>query len=879
MRLRFLIFFVLSMAALIPVVFFGVWPHSRAFDNELADVTDRHLLLARNMGAALERYDRDVKTTFRTLTLNMVRGTPLVGTQEILSNLNFRHICVAMIKDGTVVHSLNEDVVPCPKRVPPKRFAIFKEIAEKDKVKFTGVLPGPHGGPLIYVVMIIDDLISVGAIKTDYIVALGKAIAFGKRGHAAIVDHKGKVLAHPLLKWRQTMKDLSAVAPVKRMMNKETGVSVFYSPALKEDMIAGFTWVPGPNWGVMIPQPMSELHARADTVRRYAFGVIIAGVLAAAILSWFFSGYLTRPVLAVVNAAREMAAGVRSVRVPSISKAAPHELKALRETFNAMADANEEAHQKLTAVAEAVSSATGENAFEHLARSLARILKVDYVFIGELTVPGGSQVRTMAFYRDGVVGENFDHDLIGTPCENLFGGKACVHEHDVQREFPDDQILKTLEVQCYAGMPLFDPEGVPLGVIFMMNRQPLENLDTAIDLLHILANRAAAELHRHNLEDRLVQAQKMEAVGQLTGGIAHDFNNLLAVIIGNLDIIQEDLEGNAALHPLLEIATKAALSGANLNRQLLAFSRNETLSPEVIDLNEKVSGMFDMLQRTLGATIEIETKRQHGPWTTEVDPAQLESALLNLAVNARDAMPEGGKLIIETMRVRLDDEDVATRPEVTAGEYVRLAVSDTGMGMSREVLAQVFEPFFTTKDVGKGSGLGLSMVFGFSKQSGGHVEIESEEGVGTTVNLYLPYTSRTPAVMREETGTIPMAQGETVLVVEDDPNIRQLAVNILRGLDYAVLEARDGQSALAAMESTTDIDLLLTDMVMPGGMSGSVLAKEAVTRIPDIKVLYMSGYTADTMTHADSRPDTTGLLRKPFRKPELANMVRTALDT
>ena len=273
---------------------------------------------------------------------------------------------MATIDNGTVVHALNEDVAPCPKGIPRKLFAIFKEIASKDEVKFTEVLQGPDGGPLIYVVWIIDELLSVGAIETDYIVELGISISFGERGHAAIIDHKGKILAHPSPEWRQTMKDISAVEPVKRMLNKETGVSIFYSPALNADMIAGFTWVPGPNWGVMIPQPLAEQRARADAVQRYALGVIIAGVLAAALLSWFLSGYLARPVLTVVNAAREMAAGVRSVRVPSISKAAPRELKALRETFNAMANANEEAHQKLTDVAEAVSSATGENTFEHL---------------------------------------------------------------------------------------------------------------------------------------------------------------------------------------------------------------------------------------------------------------------------------------------------------------------------------------------------------------------------------------------------------------------------------------------------------------------------------------------------------------------------------
>jgi PAS domain S-box-containing protein len=243
-------------------------------------------------------------------------------------------------------------------------------------------------------------------------------------------------------------------------------------------------------------------------------------------------------------------------------------------------------------------------------------------------------------------------------------------------------------------------------------------------------------------EAQLRQAQKMEAVGQLTGGMAHDFNNLLGVIIGNLDFLTEALQGNDDLLALTEAATKAALNGASLNRQLLAFSRKQSLSPKVIDLNEHVSAMLEMLRRTLGETIEIEVKQSQGPWTAEADPAQVDGAVLNLALNARDAMPEGGTLTIETMKVRLDDDYASMHAEATPGEYVMLSVTDTGTGMPADVLAQVFEPFFTTKEVGEGSGLGLSMVFGFAKQSGGHAEIESEEGAGTTVKMYLPHVPR-----------------------------------------------------------------------------------------------------------------------------------------
>jgi PAS domain S-box-containing protein len=383
---------------------------------------------------------------------------------------------------------------------------------------------------------------------------------------------------------------------------------------------------------------------------------------------------------------------------------------------------------------------------------------------------------------------------------------------------------------------------------------------------------------QRNIESQLRQAQKMEAVGQLTGGIAHDFNNLLGVVIGNLDYLVEGLQDNANLLVLAQAATKAALSGATLNRQLLAFSRKQNLSPEVIDLNEHIGGMFDMLRRTLGETIDIEAKQIQGPWTANVDPVQLQSAVLNLAVNARDAMPDGGTLTIETRKVRLDDEYAAARSEVTPGEYVMLAVTDTGTGMPPDVLAQVFEPIFTTKDIGKGSGLGLSMVFGFTKQSGGHVEIESAVSLGTTVTLYLPYTQPEPVSKAKKLMNIPRARDETVLLVEDDPDLLKLTSTLLDGLGYRVLRAKDGRSALAALADAERVDLLLTDVVMPGGMSGPALASKAETLQPTIKVLYMSGYAEDVMLSHPHRNVETALLRKPFRKPDLARMVRSVLD-
>lgn len=389
---------------------------------------------------------------------------------------------------------------------------------------------------------------------------------------------------------------------------------------------------------------------------------------------------------------------------------------------------------------------------------------------------------------------------------------------------------------------------------------------------------------RKRLEEQLRQSQKMEAVGQLTGGIAHDFNNLLGVILGNLDILDEQMQANEALFADLDLrklgltAMRAAEKGAKLNGQLLAFSRRQPLAPQAINLNEQIASMVDLLRRTLGEKIDVTVLSDDGLWSCEADPAQVEAALLNLAINARDAMPLGGRLTIELANQILDDTDVVDQDELRPGPYVMLAVRDTGTGIPADVLEHVFEPFFTTKEVGRGSGLGLSMVFGFVKQSNGYVTIESSEDIGTMVKLFLPRSLDTVVGATDEEDELPGAKGETVLVVEDDPDVRKLVVTLVEKLGYPVLEASNGASALAIMSSSTQVDVLLTDVVLPGEMDGSQVAAAAVTCFPEIKVLYMSGYPRDGLAPQGRLDDGIMLLEKPFRKAELARKLRETID-
>ncbi|MGE0573303.1 MAG: PAS domain S-box protein [Reyranella sp.] len=384
------------------------------------------------------------------------------------------------------------------------------------------------------------------------------------------------------------------------------------------------------------------------------------------------------------------------------------------------------------------------------------------------------------------------------------------------------------------------------------------------------------DLTQHNrTEAQLRQAQKMEAVGQLTGGLAHDFNNLLMVILANIDGLLEEQLPASAMSKVKQIE-RSTTRGAELTRQLLAFSRRQPLQPHPTDLNELVSSLGRLLRRTLGADIAIKYRLAPVLERANVDRAQLEAALMNLCLNARDAMPAGGQLVIETEAVDIDEAYVRVTPEARVGPHIMVAVTDTGTGIPPELLDRIFEPFFTTKDASRGTGLGLSMVYGFIKQSNGHVRVASELGHGTTFRLYLPQTVAVEPA--PETRSAPVGGRERILLVEDEQQVRARLVEQLVGLGYEVDERPDGEAGLAAFAAADPpYDLVLTDIVMPGSVSGRALADEAVRLRPGISVVLMSGYTEEVARHGLTHP-RMHLLAKPFRKRDLARIVRQALD-
>jgi PAS domain S-box-containing protein len=430
-----------------------------------------------------------------------------------------------------------------------------------------------------------------------------------------------------------------------------------------------------------------------------------------------------------------------------------------------------------------------------------------------------------------------------------------VRGHDTKRRHKDGSLVD-VRVSC---SPLYDKQHAIRGQV-----TTLEDLRD-----------------RKRIEEQLRQAQKMEAIGNLTGGIAHDFNNLLTIIIGNIDLATSLLDDNKKAKQLIEEALAASLRGADLTRQLLAFGRRQTLKPETVDVNRLVDGMVKLLRRTLGEHVQTHLAEGRDIWPVTIDAAQLDSAIVNLAVNARDAMPNGGKLTIETANATVDDTFAETHPNLKPGDYVVIAVTDTGTGMPPEIVSRIFEPFFTTKEVNKGTGLGLAMVYGFVNQSGGTVTVYSEVGAGTTFRLYLPRAAETATKMQAGTDVRQRRRSrgdEKILVVEDNPGVQQLVSRQLKELGYRVATASDAAEALSVIAGEGGVDVVFSDVIMPGEMNGIDLAEEVARQWPGIKVLLTSGFPEAAIGRSQSRPSAR-ILSKPYRTDDLGRAIFELLET
>jgi PAS domain S-box-containing protein len=462
-------------------------------------------------------------------------------------------------------------------------------------------------------------------------------------------------------------------------------------------------------------------------------------------------------------------------------------------------------------------------------------------------------------------------DILGYGPEDLIGHNATefIHADDLEntrgemRAARRGQVKRSFEARYYH----YDGHEVTLNWMGTWS-EPVKR--------HFFIGRDLTE--KQAAEAQFMQVQKMDAIGQLTGGVAHDFNNVLTVITGTIGILSDAVADRPELAAITKLIDDAAERGAQLTRHLLAFARKQPLQPREIDVNALALEAAKLLHPTLGEQITIVPQLTEDAWPALIDPGQLSTAILNLALNARDAMPGGGTLVLETRNIFLDDGYASMNPDVVAGNYVMIAVSDTGSGIPLELLDRVFDPFFTTKEVGKGTGLGLSMVFGFVKQSGGHIKIYSEEGHGTSVKIYLPRSTGVHETEFEALQNVPITGGdEKILIVEDDALVRQYVVTQIKSLGYAALEAANAAEALSIIDADDNIDLLFTDVIMPGAMNGRQLADEASRRRPDLKTLFTSGYTENAIVHHGRLDSGVLLLVKPYRKSELAKMLRMAL--
>jgi two-component system NtrC family sensor kinase len=518
--------------------------------------------------------------------------------------------------------------------------------------------------------------------------------------------------------------------------------------------------------------------------------------------------------------------------------------------------------------------------FEHFYERLARNTTASYAMIRS---DGEVLARYPIAIRPGIIlpeSSGFRQTIARYPAGGQYTTVSGVDE--LERRF-DVQRLGDLPVYATASLEVSSIRSEWLGWIASQAALgiPLILLFLALEYLTLRRTRDfyAEAARREHVEATLRQSQKMEAVGQLTGGIAHDFNNLLTIIIGNIESLARQFPETSRLHQKITNALEGARRAAQLTHRLLAFSRRQPLDPKPVDANQLISRASELLGRSLGERVEIETVRSAGLWLTEADPAELESAVINLAINARDAMPNGGKVTIETSNSFLDEAYCKQSEGVSPGQYVQISVTDQGIGMHPDAIAKAFEPFFTTKEAGLGTGLGLSQVYGFVRQSGGHIKIYSEVGSGTTVKMYLPRSFHQHAdVAASRSKEIVLGRGECILIVEDDGGVRQYLLELLTDLNYSAKAVDGGEPAITMLgDPSQKIDLLLTDVVMPG-MNGREVAEAALAKRPGLKVLYMTGYSRNAIVHQGRLDPGVALIQKPISEQDLAFRVRSILD-
>ncbi len=1001
------------VVAAVPILAFSVWVQQAALSSEVEAVKEKHLLVAANLTRAISRYLTDVEAGFHMAALHATAEQSSISPQEIEHFLEGLHIHAIKVlaADGKTASEIKTRHVEGPlEHISAENIVDlapeFKRAGETPgRVIFSNLMRDGSGDPGIFIIMAFaEGGAAIGILDMSYVVSIQESISFGVRGHAAIVDATGRVMAHPIAAWREEMKDISFLEPVKQMMAEKTGVAQFYTPAMQADMIAGYTFVPGVGWGVMVPQPFEELEARAASVQHIATMIALGSLLVVGFLSWWLVWFLSRPIQAVAGAAGEIATGEHSARVPEINRFAPEELQTLRNSFNRMGSevgiktaqlsktittlereiagrkkteqALGERDEHILAIMETIldaiitmdsrgriltfnpaaekifgytnAEAVGQNisilvAGDHQARhdnylsSYAKsgpsteavgytrtliaqnkngtafpieLSVSELVQHGEVIFVGAirditERVKTSEALRESR--ERFrgfaesasdwlwemDRDLrytyfsegfyerFGLSADEMLGKSR----RDMMGETTDPEMLAHIEnLENHRPFRDFRYEGtMPNGKVMYLSVSGNPTLDNDGNFVGYRGT-ATDITERRRLGDQLRQAQKMDALGNLAGGVAHEFNNMLVGITGFASMAQDDIDNPEIVAMSLKEISAAADRAAALTQELLTFSRKKVAKLSVINLQDMVMESANFLQTLIGKNVEISFAMERGDARVEIDPGQFSQALTNLVINARDVMPDGGRITVNATNPDVY-KIAALKQKQGKGfadiNYVCMCVTDNGTGMDASTRAQLFEPFFTTKPQGKGTGLGLSMVYGFMEQSKGFIDVDSTLGKGTTFHLYFPITDKELTVETSDDGKKIKIEGSahSILVVDDEEVVRKLTENILTEVGAKVFTAKDGKEGLEVWEREGGkISMVLSDIVMPE-MSGPEMISRMKEQSPNMKAVFMSGFPGQDDTLPEGLRNNSLFLEKPFTKRALITLVIDALSS